>query len=311
MSAPVARLRAAVLGHPIAHSRSPLLHATAYRTLGVDIEYTAIDLLPGEAASFAARLRTEPGWVGVSVTMPLKDALIPHLDELSARVLRLGALNTVVVKHLDGAVRLLGYNTDVDGIVRAFSNLLPSSLDPVHSTGASDPGRVHRAGILGSGNTALAALEACKLLGFTHVDLLVRNPQRAGTALVLAGTLGLACRTVEIGAAREQVPGYAAVISTLPAHAADGLLAALGLDPDAGSARAVLAPGAVLLDVAYDPWPSALATAWELAGGVVVSGLAMLVHQGVEQVKLFSGVHNADWRHVTNVMCDAVGLPRP
>ena len=87
--------------------------------------------------------------------------------------------------------------------------------------------------------------------------------------------------------------GYEAVISTLPAHAADALAAPLGLEvaKSPGSiAPGALAPGAVLLDVAYDPWPSALANAWEAAGGVVVSGLAMLVHQGVEQVKLFSGV---------------------
>lgn len=311
MSAPVARLRAAVLGHPIAHSRSPLLHSTAYRALGVDIEYTAIDMLPEAAASFAARLRTEPGWVGVSVTMPLKAALIGHLDELSGRVLRLGVLNTVVVEHLEGAVRLLGHNTDVEGIVRAVGALLPARNDPAAPPGTRAAGRVHRAGILGSGNTALAALEACRMLGFTHVDLLVRNPQRAGAALALAQTLGLECRIAETAGAREHLPGYEAVISTLPAHAADGLLASLGLVPDARTASAVLAPGAVLLDVAYDPWPSALAEAWELAGGVVASGLAMLVHQGVEQVKLFSGVQDADWGHVTNVMCDAVGLPRP
>ncbi|MDO5743407.1 MAG: shikimate dehydrogenase [Micrococcaceae bacterium] len=311
MSDPGARLRAAVLGHPIAHSRSPLLHATAYRALGVDIEYTAIDMLPGEVAGFAARLRTEPGWAGVSVTMPLKGALIEHLDELSARVLRLGALNTVVVQRLDGHVRLRGHNTDVDGIVRALSNLLPSRLDSGNSTQDTAPGSIHRAGILGSGNTALAALEACRSLGFTHVDLLVRDRQRAGTALALAHSLGLVGRAVEIGDAREQLPGYEALISTLPAHAADGLLSALGLDHEVRTPRTVLSPGAVLLDVAYDPWPSALARAWEFAGGTVVSGLAMLVHQGVEQVKLFSGVHDADWDHVTNVMCDAVGLPRP
>lgn len=303
MSAAAATRRAAVLGHPIGHSRSPLLHAAAYRALGVDIEYTAIDMLPEEAAAFAARLRTEPGWVGVSVTMPLKAALIPHLDALSERVQRLGALNTVVVEHLSGSVRLTGHNTDVDGIVRALQDALP-----VRRVDAAAAER--RAAILGAGNTALAALEALALLGYTHVDLAVRNPERAGAAVDLARTLGLHCATVDIDRAAGRLADYEAVISTLPAHAADAWVAPLGLER-ADARGGILAPGAVLLDVAYDPWPSAIAAAWEAAGGAVVSGMSMLVHQGVEQVKYFSGIQDADWRHVTNVMCDAVGLSRP
>lgn len=297
--------RAAVLGHPIAHSRSPLLHSSAYRALGVDIAYTAIDTLPGQAEAFARRLRTEPGWVGVSVTMPLKDALIPHLDELSERVQRLGALNTVVVQHRDGAVHLYGHNTDVDGIVEAMAGVLPARRP------GDTPGTGRRAAILGAGNTALAALEACAELGLTHVDLVVRSPQRAASALGLAQTLGLGCEAIDATAAGRRLAHYQAVISTLPAHAADELVKPLGLDPQQGPVPGTLAPGAVLLDVAYDPWPSVLATAWERAGGTVVSGLTMLLYQGVEQVKLFSGVQDADWKHVTNVMCDAVGLSRP
>lgn len=300
MSVPAATRRAAVLGHPIGHSRSPLLHGAAYRALGVDIDYSAIDMLPEDAASFAARLRTEPGWVGVSVTMPLKAALIPHLDALSERVQRLGALNTVVVEHVAGSVRLTGHNTDVDGIVRALQEALPARR------GSTAP-RERRAAILGAGNTALAALEACSLLGLTHVDLAVRNAARAEPALALARTLGLACAAVEVSAAAGRLADYEVVISTLPAHAADELIGPLGLDRATG----IPAPGAVLLDVAYDPWPSAIATAWESFGGTVVSGMSMLVHQGVEQVKYFSGIQDADWRHVTNVMCDAVGLSRP
>ena len=293
--------RAAVLGHPIGHSRSPLLHSTAYRAMGVSIDYTAIDIEPGEAEAFAARLRTEPEWVGVSVTMPMKDALIPYMDELSGRVQRLGALNTVLVRRTADGVHLVGHNTDVDGIVRSLAPALRAQ-DDVMVTGTP-----RRAAILGAGNTALAALEACADLGFTHVDLVVRNPERATAARTLATELGLSSETISAKAAGERLRDYAAVISTLPARAADGLVAQLGLAGSAG----ILAPGAVLLDVAYDPWPSAIASAWHDAGGTVVSGMLMLVHQGVEQVKMFSGVKVADWKHVTNVMCDAVGLSRP
>ena len=303
--------RAAVLGHPVGHSRSPLLHSTAYRELGVSIGYTAIDTLPEQAGAFAARLRSEPGWVGVSVTMPMKDALIPFIDEPSDRVLRLGALNTVVVSRDGGGVRLLAENTDVDGIVRSLD--LPAS--------ASGTAVV---GILGNGNTALAALEACSLMGVGRVELLVRNPERAADALRLAATLGLGAVALPYADGAGHLASYDAVISTLPARAADAWIGELGLRPcsatDSGSADGAqprgtairgVKPGAVLLDVAYDPWPSALAVAWEAAGGTVVSGLSMLVHQGVEQVRLFTGIQDADWGHVTNVMCDAVGVPRP
>ncbi|MFJ6416129.1 shikimate dehydrogenase family protein [Paeniglutamicibacter sp. NPDC091659] len=309
-ASPAPGARAAVLGHPIGHSRSPLLHSTAYRELGVGIDYTAIDILPEQAEQFAARLRTEPGWVGVSVTMPMKDALIPYVDEPSERVRRLGALNTIVVSRGADGVRLLAENTDVEGIIR--------SLEGARTAGAPAPasGSVGQSiAILGSGNTALAALEACSLMGAATVELLVRNPERAQGALELARTLGLEATALPYTEAATRLPGYDAMISTLPARAADTWVQALGLGARDGAESVgntgVIKPGAVLLDVAYDPWPSALATAWEAAGGVVVSGLSMLVHQGVEQVKLFSGIQDADWGRVTNVMCDAVGLPRP
>ncbi|MFF5790895.1 shikimate dehydrogenase family protein [Paeniglutamicibacter sp. NPDC012692] len=298
---PAPGARAAVLGHPIGHSRSPLLHSTAYRELGVQIDYTAIDILPEQAEQIAARLRTEPGWVGVSVTMPMKDALIPYVDEPSDRVRRLGALNTIVVSRDANGVRLLAENTDVEGIVRSLDLPVP----------AGDGKAV--VAILGSGNTALAALEACSLMGVGRVELLVRNPERASAAVELARTLGLEATALPYRQGGPRLGTYDAVISTLPARAADSWVDALGLGegetpgPDAG----VIKPGAVLLDVAYDPWPSVLANAWEAAGGLVVSGLSMLVHQGVEQVRLFTGIQDADWGRVTNVMCDAVGLPRP
>lgn len=303
---PAPGARAAVLGHPIGHSRSPLLHSTAYRELGVDIDYTAIDLLPEQAERFAARLRTEPGWVGVSVTMPLKDALLPFIDEPSQRVRRLGALNTIVVSRGATGVRLLAENTDVDGIVRALGHTAPAAADGLSVA------------ILGNGNTALAALEACALMGAGTVELLVRNPERAHGALGLARTLGLQATALPYTEAAPRIRSYDALISTLPARAADAWVPALGLGARSaagaeptGDRPGVIKPGAVLLDVAYDPWPSVLAAAWEGAGGRVVSGLSMLVHQGVEQVKLFSGIHEADWGRVTNVMCDAVGIPRP
>jgi shikimate dehydrogenase len=99
--------------------------------------------------------------------------------------------------------------------------------------------------------------------------------------------------------------GADVVISTLPPHGADALADQLAAAPH-GAAGA----GAVLLDVAYDPWPSRIAGVWEAQGGLIVPGLEMLLYQAVEQVRLFTGGAFREENSVTNVMCDAVGAPR-
>lgn len=272
-----------MLGHPISHSKSPVLHRAAYELLGAPISYSAIDLEPDRAAAHAAALRAG-NWVGCSVTMPLKDAFVPHMDELSARVQRLGALNTIVVRE-DGT--LYGENTDIDGLVQALAD-----FGLRHCTEAM---------ILGSGNTALAALEACAELGVQQVALIARSASRAAAAAAQAQKLGMRPVVHEfahvddaLAAVLRQLP---LVFSTLPPRAADSWVPALG----AGSG--------ILLDVAYDPWPSALAASWS---GPVISGLHMLVHQAVEQVRLFSAGAWSESRRtdVTNAMYDSLGLVR-
>jgi len=221
--------------------------------------------------------------------MPMKSALVPEMDEVSDRVARLGVLNTVIVRHTAHGVRLIGENTDVDGIVRSLE---------------LESGSVrNRLAILGAGGTAAAAVAAAAQLGFAGVDFIVRDAGRAASAVDLAVGFGLETRTLDASTAGGQLSRYDAAVSTLPPRAADALVPAL----------LVSAPraGTPLLDVAYDPWPSALALAWDAAGGRVVDGLSMLVHQAVEQALLFSGRSEDDRELVTNVMCDAVGLPRP
>lgn len=282
--------RAAVFGSPIGHSRSPVLHRAAYGLLGLDIAYTAIEGREADAPRIAEMLRGEPGWRGGSFTMPFKHVMVPLMDTVSDRVARLGVLNTVVVSRDDaGRVRLHGENTDVAGIVRAL-----------HDAGTR---RLSRAAVLGAGGTAAAATEALAQLGAASIDYVVRDPSRAEGVLALATGLGVEGRAVSVEEAGRRLGEYGAVVSTLPPHAADSLVEALRVS--------TVPAGTPLLDVAYDPWPSVLAGAWEAAGGRVVSGLSMLVHQAVDQVRLFTGATDADWDRVTNVMCDAVDLPRP
>ena len=278
--------RAAVLGHPISHSKSPALHTAAYAKLGVDIEYSAIDVTVDGLPSFMGSLRGDDSWCGLSVTMPLKSAMVKEVDEIRGAGAQLGVINTVVFEHDGGVVRRVGYNTDVAGIVEAVR----------YAGVASTP----QAAILGGGGTSAAAVAAVKELGGSHVDVFVRDAGRAGEAEAAAAAVGISLSVRPLTQAATAVAGTDLVISTFPPRAADSLADELAALPGTGAG--------VLLDVAYDPWPSRLAEVWHGHGGAVVPGLEMLMYQAAEQISRFSGCDvNAA---VIDVMCDSVGLPR-
>ncbi|WP_154605451.1 MULTISPECIES: shikimate dehydrogenase [Arthrobacter] len=288
-------LRGAVLGHPIGHSKSPQLHSAAYAALGIDYNYAAFDVEVPALAAFLAEVRSSGKWYGLSVTMPLKNAAVDLVDELTPVARALGAVNTVIVTTHDGATHLRGDNTDVAGIVKAL----------LHAGVRERP----RAAILGGGGTAVSAVAALGALKAPVVDLFVRNRAKAGDTLEVARALGVPAELVPFDGAAHALAGYDVVISTLPPHGADAVA-------EEFSTQAATVSGACLLDVAYDPWPSALATSWQAKGGTVVPGIEMLLYQGVEQVKLFAGAGGYQDRvtgrvgDILNVMCDALGLAR-
>ncbi|MDN3482027.1 shikimate dehydrogenase [Arthrobacter sp. APC 3897] len=289
--------RAAVLGHPIGHSKSPLLHRAAYEYLGFHCTYDAVDVPEEDAAAFAAALRNpapgDPLWAGLSVTMPLKAALVPSMDDLTETAAALGVLNTVTFEYTAGGVVLTGHNTDVTGIVRALE----------HAGSRTAP----RIAVLGAGGTACAAVAAAARLDAVAVDVYARGFRAAADGTVAVQAAGSRTGTsVSLHPWEEAAAACAAadvVISTLPPRAADPLAESL-------AAAAGDRTGAVLLDAAYDPWPSRIARAWEEAGGRIVPGQEMLLYQAVEQVRLFAGDKFRDEAAVINVMCDAVGAPR-
>lgn len=289
------RKRAAVLGHPIGHSRSPQLHRAAYEYLGFDCSYDAIDVTEDAAADFAAAVREEPDWNGLSVTMPLKAAMAAAVDRLDPLASALGVLNTVTFEHGPAGTVLTGWNTDVLGLVNALE----------HAGAARAP----KAVVLGAGGTACAAVAALSRMGCTAVDVHARSFRAAGSAEQQAAVQRVGEQLgvhVNLRSWEEAAAACAAadvVICTLPPRGADTLAADLQA---LGGSRS----GAVLLDAAYDPWPSRIAAAWEGAGGTIVPGLEMLLYQAVEQVRLFTGPAFRDEAAVINVMCDAVGLPR-
>jgi shikimate dehydrogenase len=296
-------LRAAVLGHPISHSKSPALHRAAYARLGVQLDYSAIDVTEDALPAFMARVREDvrqgESWRGLSVTMPLKTGMVREVDEVRGVASALGVVNTVAFERTapgpgGGATRLVGYNTDVAGIVNALR----------HAGAASAPTAV----VLGGGGTSAAAIAALKELGAPDADIFVRNVSRAAEARAAAAAVGLSIRILPLDRAAAAVAAADVVISTLPPRAADPLADELA-EAFAQRPGEPVRPG-VLLDVAYDPWPSRIASAWQEAGGTVVPGLEMLIYQAVEQVRHFTGLGEAMPAEVIDVMCDAVGAPR-
>lgn len=251
-------LRAAVLGSPIAHSLSPLLHRTAYEALGLtDWCYTLHEVRAEELADFVTGL--DASWRGLSLTMPLKVVALDVADEVTPVASRTGAVNTLV--RLPGG-RWLGDNTDVHGIAAAL--------------GGSEHGG--RATVLGAGATARSALRALADLGVRRVRVASRQPgpARSGTDLVRAAGPGV--DVVPVPLAAWPVANDPLVVSTL---ARQGSPVAAASVP--GELRGVL------LDVTYAGWPTPLAQAASRAGMHVVSGVDMLVHQAAEQVRLMTG----------------------
>jgi shikimate dehydrogenase len=252
-------VKAAVLGSPIAHSLSPVLHRAGYAALGLaDWTYTAIecaeDGLPAVVASCG------DDWAGLSLTMPLKRAVLPLLDRTEPLAADVGGANTVVFDH--GQRR--GYNTDVPGMVAALAE-----------AGVTAPRSVV---ILGAGATACSALAALRAVGLPTVTVAVRDPARAASLLEVAARLDVQVGLQPLAEAGDTVSDL--LISTIPAGAADFLAAKL----DAG--RPV---PATVFDVIYAPWPTRLAQAAHQAGATVVGGLDLLLHQAAGQFELMTG----------------------
>lgn len=253
--------RLAVLGSPIAHSKSPLLHAAAYRELELDWEYGAAevtgDALPGFIAS------RDDSWRGLSLTMPLKRDVLALLDAVDSTALLTGGANTVLFDRGAGGLSLRGFNTDVYGVTQAFREAGVDHLDSVQ--------------ILGGGATAASALVAVRELGARRILVSVRNPARASDLVALGVSLG-ADVSVSVLGTHDDFGTPDAVVSTIPGHSETGF--------EFGEQ---VRRHAVLFDVAYDPWPSAFAASWLAAGGTVISGLEMLLHQALAQVRVFVG----------------------
>lgn len=289
-----------VLGDPIEHSLSPVIHREAYRVLGLDWEFHPRRLRPEQLADFLAQL--DGDCRGLAVTMPLKPqalALATYRDGL-AKVT--GAVNTLVPGP---GGTWAGFNTDVYGIVQAFREGMEETRG---EDGGALPGetRVDNGGgvfgtrvvfggasavsagfeglIFGSGSTAASAVAAMVQLGVRRLSVVSRHPSPQTPVAQAATAMGVRLGQVswQDSAGLQQLCHSAhLVMNTIPGPQ-QSQLELPGLHR-----------GAVVLDAAYDPWPTPVARWAETVGAKVIAGWNMLLHQAVAQLKLFTGAEVA------------------
>ncbi|MBT1175341.1 shikimate dehydrogenase [Bifidobacterium sp. LC6] len=288
--------RCAVLGKPIAHSLSPVLHNAAYQALGLDDWfYDKHEVGEDDLDSFLKSL--DPAWAGLSLTMPLKKTIQPYGVPTNLWAKELKVANTAIFDwsqitddpawpHGKPAIKL--YNTDVIGIQLAFDHA-NRELGEHHK-----PDHAGNALIIGNGNTATSALAACCMMPeIGHVTVAARHigkntalqplAERYITSQAPYREIDLADTSSLIDAAQNAT--Y--VINTIPGHAADGIA-------DALTAAHPGSLNGLLLDVVYDPRPSKLIEAWRANNGNAIGGEEMLLYQALIQVLLMTGIWDND-----------------
>lgn len=252
---------AAVIGHPVAHSLSPIIHNAAFAQADLDWTYVAFDVAPGHGADAVAAMRTL-GLAGLSVTMPHKHAVADAVDRCSDAAARLGAVNTVAWDGTD----LVGHSTDGEGLIDALRSSLGFDAD-----GA-------RVVVVGAGGAARAAVLALSDAGAAHIGVCNRTAVKAESAAALAGSVGSVATPDDLSSADLIV--QATSVGMLGGGAPDET----PFDP------ALLGPGQVVVDMVYHPEHTPLLRLAASAGSTVVGGVAMLVHQAARQFELWTSV---------------------
>jgi shikimate dehydrogenase len=269
-----------VLGRPIGHSLSPVIHNAGFAAAGLTgWTYTAHECGEDDLAGFVAGL--DPRWAGLSLTMPLKEVALDVADEVAPVAAAIGAANTLVRTP---TLTWRAENTDAPGMVDALT--------------AAGVSMVDRVSVLGAGGTARAVLAAARDLGAPAVEVYARRPDAVADLEKVANELGITLIAVSWDKAASAVDA-GVVVSTVPRGVADPLAATMRWRP-----------GTVLFDAVYDPWPTPLAAAAERAGCRIVSGLELLLTQAVRQFELYTGVEAPVGAMRTALFAAAAARPR-
>ena len=275
-----------VIGDPVAHSLSPLLHNTAFAELGLDwvsVGFPVARGAAGEALAGALAL----GVRGLSVTMPHKDVVAGLVDELSPRAARLGAVNCVVnrVGGRSGTPGSYGDNTDGPGLVAALRH--GDRFEPAG----------HRCLVIGGGGAARAVVAGLADAGAAEVIVVNRTPERAASAAALAGAVG-----------RVGVPADASTCQLVVNATSIGMAGSRGAEQSGRSGElwpldpALIVAGQQVVDLVYHPRVTPWLEAAQRRGAVVSNGLGMLVHQAALQLTIWTALEppvDAMWRAAT------------
>lgn len=257
---------AAVIGSPIEHSLSPVIHRAAWAQLGIDgWEYRRLEQDADSLPRFIGGLGGD--CAGLSVTMPCKQAVMPLLDAIDPLASAVGAVNTVV----PSSGVLAGFNTDVTGIASAIRRACSQANRALPTSAV----------VLGARATASSALAALGELGIVTSTVAARRFGGPGSVVAASSRLGVSIDQVlwsDRDAVLRAISGADLVISTLPAGVADPL-----------AEHMTVREGQILLDVVYSPRETALRSAFERNGGIVAEGTDMLVFQAAAQVQLMTG----------------------
>jgi shikimate dehydrogenase len=259
----------AVIGHPIGHSLSPLMHNTAFQILGLDCKYDLIDIEPASLKNSVERFRDKP-WGGFNVTVPYKETIMPLIDNINPEALSVGAVNTVVNRNQS----LIGYNTDVIGVERS---LLPFQ----------ERIKEKKCVIIGSGGVARSVTHVLvndfkvKQITFIAIlpeqaKLLADDYRKKDTKFVIFSP---ADESVEI-----ELKNCALIVNAT----------AIGMYPNIDESpvmnRQVFSKEHIVFDVIYRPLKTKLLTDAQKAGASIVGGLDMFIHQGAAAFKLWTGL---------------------
>ncbi len=252
---------AAVIGHPVAQSLSPVIHNAAFAAGGLDWVYVALPVEPGQAAAALRGMRAL-GISGLSVTMPHKADVYSAVEVVAAEAEALESVNTVAI-DVEGL--LVGHSTDGLGFV-----------DSLHADAGVDPGGA-RIAVLGAGGAARSVIDALGRAGAAEVVVINRTPASAQHAARLAGGVG------RVGTP-DDVRGADIVVNATSVGMGSDLLA---LDPE------LIPHGALVADLVYHPLDTALLQAARARGCLTLDGLGMLIHQAARQQILWTG-HEPD-----------------
>lgn len=255
-----------LLGHPVDHSRSPVMHNAAFMAQGIDMRYLAFDVVAEALPAAVAGLRAL-GVVGANVTVPHKEAIVPLLDAVDAAALRIGAVNTIV--NREGF--LTGYNTDIDGFLTALEQ-----------AGGRSP-RGARCLVLGAGGAARAVVAGLAQAGASDIVVYNRTASRARDLSAVAKSWNMApCHPVGESGLR-QAAGQADIIVNATSLGMGDTVKVSPLPVDTVHGRQVI------MDLTYGPRPSALIQGGRSVGAMCVDGVEMLVQQAAGSYLLWTG----------------------